>query len=108
AAYLCRPSMPQRSALVARMLARSICAGRASRNRGIRLARVPVNRRRQPFEVAFKIGVIDLGEVAAFERIDPSLDLRAEDLELEAVFLPALLEYAQSVADGFTCVLVFA
>ena len=36
AAYLCRPSGPQRSALVARMLARSICAGRASRNRAMR------------------------------------------------------------------------
>ena len=50
-----------------------------------RLPRVPRSWRRQPFEVAFEIGVIDLDEIAAFKRIGASLDLRAEGLELEAV-----------------------
>ena len=42
----------------------------------------------------FQIGVLDHRDVAAIERVSASLDLRAEDLELEAVFFPALLEYA--------------
>jgi hypothetical protein len=39
--------------------------------------------RRQPFEVVFEIGIIELGEIAALERIDASLDLPAEVVELE-------------------------
>jgi hypothetical protein len=50
--------------------------------------------RRQSFEVAFEIRIIDLGEIAAFERIGPSLDLRAEDFKLEAIFSPTLLKNA--------------
>jgi hypothetical protein len=56
----------------------------------------------------FQLHVGDLGEIAAFERIDARLDLRAQGFELEAIFSPTLLKDAQGVADGFTCVLVFA
>jgi len=48
-------------------------------------ARVLRRRRRQPFEIDFEIGVIDLDEIAALKRIGASLDLRAEGVELEAV-----------------------
>jgi hypothetical protein len=41
-------------------------------------------RRRQPFEVTFEIGIIDLGEIAAFERIGPSFDFGAEGFELDS------------------------
>ena len=47
-------------------------------------------------------------EVAAIECIDADLDLRAERFQSEAVFLPALLECAQGVTDGFAGILVFA
>jgi hypothetical protein len=57
------------------------------------LTRAPGSGGRQPFEIPFQIGIIDLGEFAAFERIGTSLDLRAEDFQLEAVFSAALLEY---------------
>jgi hypothetical protein len=40
--------------------------------------------RRQPFEVAFEIGVIHLDEIAALKRIGASLDLRAEGVEFDA------------------------
>lgn len=49
-----------------------------------RLARVLRRWRRQPFEVAFEIGVIDLDEVAALKRIGAGLELRAEDFEHDA------------------------
>ena len=42
-------------------------------------------RRRQPFEVTFEIGTIDLGEIAPFERIGPSFDFGAEGFELDSV-----------------------
>ena len=45
-----------------------------------RLARVLRRWRRQPFEVTFEIGVIDLDEIAALKRIVASLDLRAEGI----------------------------
>jgi hypothetical protein len=32
-------------------------------------------RRRQPFQITVKVGVIDLYEISAVERIDASLDL---------------------------------
>jgi hypothetical protein len=44
-------------------------------------------RRRQPFEVTFEIGIIDLGEIAAFERIRPSFDFGAEGFELDSVLV---------------------
>ena len=50
----------------------------------IRLSRAVWSQRRQPFEVAFEIGVIELDEIAALKRIGASLDLRAEDFEIEA------------------------
>lgn len=65
-------------------------------------------RRRQPFEIPFEIDVLDLREVAAIERIDADSDLRAKRLQPEAVFLPALLEYAQGVTDSFAGILVLA
>jgi hypothetical protein len=71
------------------------------------LPRAPCSGSRQPFEIPIEIGTIDLDEVAAIERIGASLDLSTEDLELEAVFPPALLECAQGVADGFAGILVF-
>jgi hypothetical protein len=49
----------------------------------MRLTRVLRSRRRQPFEVALEIDVIELGEIAALKRIDASLDLRAEVSELK-------------------------
>jgi hypothetical protein len=48
------------------------------------LMRVPRRWGRQPFEVAFQIGVIDLDEVAALKRIGASLDLRSERVEIDA------------------------
>ena len=90
------------------MLARSICAGRASRNRAIRPSARASERRRQPFEVAVEIGIIDLGEIAAFERVGASFDLRAEGFEPQAVFLPTLLECAQGVANSLARILIFA
>jgi hypothetical protein len=50
-----------------------------------RLARVLRTWRRQPLQVAFEIGIVDLDEIAAFERIGASLDLRAEGVELKVV-----------------------
>ena len=90
------------------MLARSICAGRASRNRAIRPSARAFQRPRQPFKVLFEIGIIDLGEIAPFERIDAGFDLRAKRFQSEAIFLPALLEYAQGIANSLARVLVFA
>ena len=49
-----------------------------------RLARVLRSWRRQPFEIAFEISVIDLDEVAALKRIGASLELRAEDFGHDA------------------------
>lgn len=45
---------------------------------------VPRHWGRQPFEVAFQIGVVDLNEVAALKRIGGSLALRSEGVELDA------------------------
>ena len=39
----------------------------------------------KPFEVTFEVGIIDLGEIAAFERIGPCFDLGAEGFELDSV-----------------------
>jgi hypothetical protein len=50
-------------------------------------------------EVPFEIGVTDLHEIAMIERIDAGLNLRAQRFQSEAVFLPALLEYAQRIAN---------
>jgi hypothetical protein len=100
---------PQRSPLVARIWARSIWAGRARRNRAFDLARALLaGRRRQPFEILFEIGVLDLREVAAIERIDAHLDLRAERSHPEAVFSSTLLKDAESVADRFAGILILA
>jgi hypothetical protein len=41
------------------------------------LPRLFGEQRRQPFEVTCEIGIIDLGEIAAFERISPSFDFGA-------------------------------
>jgi hypothetical protein len=51
----------------------------------IRLPRLFGGRRHQPFEVTFEIGIIDLGEIAAFERIGPSFDFGAEGFEPDSV-----------------------
>jgi hypothetical protein len=64
--------------------------------------------RRQPVEIRVEIGVVDVYEVAAIERFDASLDLRAQRLQPETVFLPALLERSQRVPDRLAGVLVFA
>jgi hypothetical protein len=37
--------------------------------------------------VTFEIGIIDLGEIAAFERIRPSFDFGAEGFELDSVLV---------------------
>jgi hypothetical protein len=50
--------------------------------------------RRQPFEIPFEIGVLDLREVATIERIGAGLDLRAERFQSEPVFSPTLLKDA--------------
>ena len=55
-------------------------AARLPRVRAIRLPRLFGRRRGQAFEDSFEIGIIEPGEIAAFERIDPSFDLRAEAL----------------------------
>ena len=68
--------------------------GASEANRAIRLARVLRRGRRQSLEVAFEIGVIDLGEIAAFERIGAGLDLRAERFQSETVFSSSLLKDA--------------
>jgi hypothetical protein len=65
-------------------------------------------RRCQPFEIPFEIDVLNLREVAAMERIDASLDLGAERLQLEAVFLSALLQYTKRIANSFACILVLS
>ncbi len=60
-------------------------AARLPRVCAIRLPRLFGGPGRQPFEVTFEIGIIDLGEVPAFERIGPSFDLGAESVELNSV-----------------------
>jgi hypothetical protein len=57
-----------------------------ARVRAIRLTHVLRSWRRQPFEVAFQIDIIELSEIAAFKRIDASLDLRARSLGLMLMF----------------------
>lgn len=84
-----------------------LCGAREAK-RAIRLAHVLRSGRRQTFEVAFEIGTIDLGEIAASERIGTSLDVGAEGFQLEAVFAPTLLKDAQGIADGFARILVLA
>lgn len=64
--------------------------------------------RGQSFEIPFEISILDLREVAAFERICAGLDLGAKRFESEVVFLPTLLKDAQGIADSLACVLVFA
>jgi hypothetical protein len=111
AAYRCRLSAPQRSALMERMLARSICAGRARRNRAILrkcLADSPHGGGCEAFEVAYEIRVVDLSEFAAIDRMNAGLDLRSERPQTEAVFLPALLEHTQRISNCLACILVFA
>jgi hypothetical protein len=86
----------------------NLCGVSEPKPRHAALTRALGSRRRQPFEIPFEVGIIDLGELAAFERISAGLDLGAEGLQSKGVFLPALLEYAQSVTDSFARILVFA
>jgi hypothetical protein len=46
---------------------------------------------RQPLQIALEVRVIDLDEIAAVERIDAGLDLRAQCFQLQRIFLPAPL-----------------
>src|SRR5882724_11466529 len=81
AAYRARPTAPQRSRLVARILSKSPRAGAETRNRAIplacSLAPWPVYARRAELgEIAFDLALVDLGGVAALESRNPQLDLR--------------------------------
>jgi hypothetical protein len=75
-AYRCRPALPHRSRLVARMRARSVCAGRDRRKRAIDGSVRTFGLVRQTSEIIIEIGVLDLDEIAAFERINAGLYLR--------------------------------
>jgi hypothetical protein len=72
------------------------------------LARALRNGSRQPFEIPFEIGIIDLGELATFEGIGSNLDLCAKRFQSEAVFSATLLEYAEGVTNRFARILVLA
>lgn len=80
----------------------------ASEAKPRRLARALRSGRRQPFEVRFEIGVVDLDEIAVFERIDARPDLRAERFQPEAVFSSTPLKDAKGVANRFAGILVLA
>jgi hypothetical protein len=64
-----------RSALIGRICSRLACAERESRNRAIASATTPL--RAEPRHVGLEARLIELHELAAIERIDAALELRA-------------------------------
>ena len=109
AAYRCRPSAPHRSALIERMLTRSVCAGRARRNRAIRptaraLPAGRVNRSRYPSRSASSTSAKSPRSIASV----PTLICARSAFSLRLSSRPALLKDAQGIADSFAGILVFA
>ena len=105
-AYRRLASSPQRSPLVMRICSRSACAGRESRNRPTASAGAPRWPSAETPHVRLEVRRVDLHELAALERIDAGLKLRAQRLQLQRVLTAPLLEDPQRVPHGLARILV--